>query len=169
MNTEKEQYKIEIVMTIFLIITGIVLAIVIVMIQIKSKTKAKRKRAMDAIFEDQKIHEIKSLFEALSQLNEGGTDEDTIPAGYGEFGHEATNPIPVNTVMGNMAYLRKLRTLDGEKVQYERIGSTGAPNIDRPIDAYQITNNGQVITTLYISPYNKKNSGRAPKGFKLLN
>ena len=32
---------------------------------------------------------------------------------------------------------------------------------------YQVTRDGEVIATLYISPYNKKNSERPPKGFKL--
>ncbi len=154
-------------MTTFLIITGIVIAIIIVMNLIKTKQKEKPKSVMDALNEDPKFQEMKGLFDAMSKLNEGGTEEDTMPDGYGEFGHEVTNPIPVNTVMGNMAYLGKLRTLNGEKVQYERIGSTSAPNIDQPIDAYEILNNGEVIATLYISPYNKKNSERPPKGFKL--
>lgn len=154
-------------MTTFLIITGIVITIIIVMNFIKTKPKEKPKSIMDKLNEDPKFKEMQELFEAMSMLNEGGTEEDTIPDGYGEFGYDVTNPIPVNTVMGNMAYLGKLRTLDGEKVQYERLGSTSAPNIENPIDAYEISVNGQVLTTLYISPYNKKNSERPPKGFKL--
>ena len=154
-------------MTTFLIITGIVITIIIVMNFIKTKPKEKPKSIMDKLNEDPKFKEMQELFEAMSMLNEGGTEEDTIPDGYGEFGYDVTNPIPVNTVMGNMAYLGKLRTLDGEKVQYERLGSTSAPNIENPIDAYEISVNRQVLTTLYISPYNKKNSERPPKGFKL--
>ncbi len=52
--------------------------------------------------------------------------------------------------------------------KYERIGSTKAPNIDSPIDIYNILNNEKVIATLYINPYTKKNSERSPKGFKLI-
>lgn len=155
-------------MTTFLIITGIVIAIIIAMNLIRTKPKEKPKSIMDVLNEDPKFQEMKGLFEAMSKLNEGGTEEDTIPDGYGEFGHEVTNPIPVNTVMGNIAYLGTLRTLDGKKVQYERTGSTMAPNIDSPIDEYEITVDGRIIATIYISPYHKKNSERPPKGFKLV-
>lgn len=155
-------------MTTFLIITGIVILLIIVLNSVKTKPKEKPKSIMDALNENPKFQEMQGLFDAMSKLNEGGTTQDTIPDGYGEFGHEVTNPIPVNTIMGNMAYLGKLRTLDGKKVHYERFGSTGAPNIENPIDIYEISVDGQKITTLYISPYNKKNSERPPKGFKLV-
>ena len=46
------------------------------------------------------------------------------------------------------------------------LGSTSAANIENPIDMYAISVNEKQIATLYIS-YNKKNSERAPKGFKL--
>lgn len=105
----------------------------------------------------------------LEKLNVNGTDEDIIPEGYGEFGHEETNPIPVNTIMGTSAYLGKLRTIDGIKVTYERVGSTSASNIKGMIDEYEIFANGERVARLFISPYNKKNSGKEPKGFVLSN
>ncbi len=119
-----------------------------------------------------KRKEFKSRRERLvgydAKLYKGGTKEDTIPDGYGEFGHEVTNPIPVYTIIGNRVYLEKLRTLEDKKVQYKRIRSTSVPNIDNAIDIYEIYDDGKVIATLYISPYNKKDSGRPPKGFKLV-
>ena len=121
---------------------------------------------MDALNENPKFQEMKELFDAMSKLNEDGTELDTIPEGYGEFGHEVTNPIPVNTIMGSITYLGKLKTLDGEKVQYERYGSTSATNNNNPIDIYKISVEGRKIATLHISPYNKKNSERPPEGFK---
>ena len=54
------------------------------------------------------------------------------------------------------------------KVRYERKGSTGAANIKNPIDIYDIFEDEKKIATLYISPYNKKNSTNAPKGFNLV-
>ncbi len=154
-------------MTTFLIITAIVIGIIILLNSIKTKSKEKPKSVMDALNEDPKFQEMKGLFEAMEKLNEGGTDQDVMPDGYGEFGHDITNPIPVNTVMGSIAYLGKLRTMAGTKVQYERVGSTSAPNIDQIIDEYEIFDNGQKIATLFICPYNKKNSDRPPKGFKI--
>jgi hypothetical protein len=110
---------------------------------------------------------MKELYEAMEKLNEGGTDLDIMPEGFGEFGHDLTNPIPVNTIMGSISYLSKLRTMDGIKVEYERAGSLSAPNIKRIIDRYKISANGEKIATLFICPYNKKNSEKAPKGFKI--
>ena len=96
-----------------------------------------------------------------------GTDKDVMPEGYGEFGLEITNPIPVHTVAGNQIYLERLHTADGVKVTYKRIGSMRAPNIPSIIDGYTIFAKGKEIATLYICPYNKKNSEKAPKGFQL--
>ena len=97
-----------------------------------------------------------------------GTSEDMMPEGYGEFGLDITNPIPVHTIVGNKLYLDRLRTADGIKVSYDRIGSMHAPNIPSIIDGYRIFINEKQIATLYICPYNKKNSEKAPKGFKLV-
>jgi hypothetical protein len=159
-------------MTTFLIITSIVILIFIVLnftkVKPKEITKEKPQKTITPTANDTQLNELKGLLDLLAQTNDEGTDLDTIPDGYGEFGLEVTNPIPVNTLLGNMAYLGSLRTLAGEKVQYERVGSTGTPNIEKPIDMYEIFVNGNQITTLYISPYNKKNSERAPKGFKLV-
>ena len=96
-----------------------------------------------------------------------GTDADVIPEGTGEFGLEATNPIPTSTNFGSISYLGKLRTLDGVKVEYERRGSYEAANIPSMIDGYKITANGKDVATIFLCPYNKKNSEIAPRGFKL--
>jgi len=96
-----------------------------------------------------------------------GTDADVIPEGTGEFGLEVTNPIPTSTNFGSISYLGKLRTLDGVKVEYERRGSYQAANIPSMIDGYKITANGKDVATIFLCPYNKKNSEVAPRGFKL--
>ena len=116
------------------------------------------------------MEEIEKLFEKIGPFagNEDcGTDEDVMPEGYGEFGLEITNPIPVHTIVGNRIYLDQLWTEDGIKVSYDRIGSMNAPNISSIIDGYRIFAKGEEIAILYICPYNKKNSEKAPKGFKL--
>lgn len=153
-------------MMIFLFIAGVVVALAIIMTI--NKVKKKPKNVMDDLTENKTFKNLKNLVDAMSELNNNATAEDIMPEGYGEFGHDLTNPIPVNSIMGNIAYLGKLRTLDGDRIQYNRIGSTKAPNIDMPIDTYRIIDNGKIIATLYISPYNKKNSQRSPKGFKLV-
>ena len=127
----------------------------------------KKESVYDALMKNPKMREMKELYEVMKGLNEDGTDQDIIPEGLGEFGYDITNPIPVNTIFGNTSYLGRLRTMDGIKVRYERRGSGHAKNINNPIDIYDIYNGDDKITTLYISPYNKKNSKAAPRGFKL--
>ena len=51
----------------------------------------------------------------------------------------------------------------------QRIGSQTFDNIEKHIDSYLITHeNGDDITTIYISPYQAKNSKKVPKGLKLI-
>ncbi|MDR0844847.1 MAG: hypothetical protein LBN71_06465 [Tannerella sp.] len=96
-----------------------------------------------------------------------GTEEDEMPEGFGEFGLEITNPVPVYTIVGNSIYLERLRTMDGIKVTYKRTSTMHAPNIPSIIDEYRIFVHDKEITKLYICPFNKKNSNKAPKGFVL--
>jgi hypothetical protein len=99
--------------------------------------------------------------------NPKGTDKDVMPEGYGEFGLEITNPIPTSSIPDSYFYLNSLRTQNGSEITFNRIGSMGAPNISQTIDAYTISANGQELATIYICPYNKKTSTKAPKGFML--
>ena len=57
----------------------------------------------------------------MSAMNSGGCTTDEMPNGIGEFGLEATNPIPVNTVQGSILYLGGLRAPDGTRVNNKRI------------------------------------------------
>lgn len=98
-------------------------------------------------------------------INNGCT-ENEIPNGYGEFGLTKTNPVPVKGILANEAYLSQLRTLKGDELRWNRLGSTRAPNIDSPIDIYRITTkNGIDMGRIYISPYQSHTSTKAPKGF----
>jgi hypothetical protein len=130
--------------------------------------KKKPKSIMDALNANPAFQKQKVLYDAMSKMCENGTEEDFIPNGLGEFGYEVTNPIPVNTVFGSTAYLGRLRTPDGTKVEYTRIGSTSSPNINMPIDIYRISAYSKEIAILYISPYHKRNSKKAPKGFEMI-
>lgn len=155
-------------METFLIITAIVIGIIVLLNVLKSKPKENPKSLMDKIASTEYYQKNKELFDLQKEfMGAQGTDEDVMPDGYGEYGIEVTNPIPTSTVYGSIAYLGKLRTMDGTKVEYKRIGSTSAPNINQIIDEYEIFARGQKITNLFICPYNKKNSDRAPKGFKI--
>jgi hypothetical protein len=108
------------------------------------------------------------VFEWMQNLAKKGTDQDVIPEGIGKFGYDVTNPIPTNTIDGSTSYFERLYTDEGVKVKYERLGSTISSNIKGIIDIYLIFIDGQEITKLYISPYNRKTSKKAPKGFILI-
>jgi hypothetical protein len=150
----------------YIIVTFVVTSIILTLYLIK--TKPKEKSVMDELKANPKFKELQEMYKLLHDLNKNGTEMDTIPDGYGEFGYDLTNPIPVNTILGNTAYLAKLRTLDGVKVTYNRVGSFHSSISTNPIDGYKIFANEKEIATLYIDPYNKKNSNRAPKNFKLI-
>jgi len=115
------------------------------------------------------IGQLKGLFDAMNELSSDGCDTDEIPGSTGEFGFDLSNPIPTNTVMGSRSYLGKLQMADGGEVRYERIGSFSSPVSDMPVDGYELTDQtGAKIDVIYISPYHRRNSARAPRGLKLL-
>lgn len=153
-------------MTVYIIVTLIVTATIVLLSVIKPKPKTRS--VMDELNANPEFNKLQEIYKIMHSINEAGTDQNTIPNGYGEFGFDVTNPIPVNTILGNTAYLGRLRTLDGIKVTYERIGSVSSPISKNPIDAYEIFANGENIAKLYIDPYNKKNSQKAPNNFKII-
>lgn len=113
------------------------------------------------------------ILEILSKgvfAGDTGYDLDEIPEGFGEFGLEVTNPIPVQGIISNEVYLKKLVTIDSNEIQWEREGSIKTDNIEKEIDIYKIFDaDGSFITKLFISPYHKRISNKIPKGFKLKN
>jgi hypothetical protein len=149
-------------MTEYLIGTFIVILVIVVLNFINLGKRFRSKSNVD----NAKIQEMKELFELMQRMNEDGTNEDEIPEGYGEFGYELTNPIPVNTAFGSASYLTKLKTLSNQKVSYERLGSFDSPVSEHPVDGYIISSGGKELATLYFSCYHKKNSENAPQNFK---
>ena len=71
---------------LFLFIAGVVVALAIIMTI--NKVKKKPKNVMDDLTENKTFQDLKNLVDAMSELNKNATAEDTIPEGYGEFGHE---------------------------------------------------------------------------------
>jgi len=129
---------------------------------------AEKKTAWDELNENPLFQEQKSLFDAMSLMCEDGVDIDVIPRGLGAFGLVSSNPIPCKTIHGSIAYLARLRTLDGIKIIYQRAGSVVSDISPYPVDVYEISlSDGQKLETLFISPYHKINSGKAPSGFTL--
>lgn len=128
--------------------------------------KKKPKSAWDALQENPIFQQNKELFEIMGHMSEDGVDADMLLGGHGEFGLTSTNPIPCKTILGSASYLDRLRANDGSKIVYERVGSTFSDASPHPIDVYEVTREaGGGLATLFISPYHKRNSELAPRGF----
>lgn len=98
--------------------------------------------------------------------NSQATNQNYISQGFGEFGLEKTNPIPVYGIPSNEEYLRSLRTNNDEVLSYRRTGSIEVENINNRVDEYELFNQqGDTIAFIYISPYHWKTSTRVPVGF----
>ena len=112
---------------------------------------------------------IMALLKTKILIGGNSLDVDELPNGQGEFGLEKTNPVPTNTPEGSEAYLRRLRTLDGKPIKFSRIGSCGVGLFPgQLIDGYSIrSDSGEMLPTLWLNMYHKRNSNKAPKGFYL--
>jgi hypothetical protein len=126
------------------------------------------KSALDVLQSSQAFRQQKELFDARDALCEAGVDADEMPNATGEYGFTATNPIPCRTILGSTAYLGRLRAADGTKVSYQRISSTQSDASPQPIDIYEVVHqSGENLAIIYITPYQKRISGKAPRGFIL--
>ena len=128
----------------------------------------KKETAWDAFQDSFDGGLLKEVFNAMGELAADGCDSDEIPGAQGEFGFHLSNPVPTNTTMGSRSYLGKLRTGAGGQVMYERIGSFSSPISDMPVDGYELRDSeGMELGVIYISPYHRRNSNKAPSGFEL--
>lgn len=111
---------------------------------------------------------LRAIIQYQVESRKDGVDTDDIPKGYGPYGLCKTNPVPTRGVPGSNEYLSRLRTSDGEKIDSSRIGSTRAEDVTSgAIDMYSISRGGVSLGTIYLCPYHKRNSNKAPEGFRL--
>ena len=112
---------------------------------------------------------MKAFIQFQVESRKGGVETDDIPKGYGPFGLCKTNPVPTSGVPGSMEYLARLRTQDGRPIESSRRGSTSAEDVTSGmIDIYNINSGGVNLGTIYLCPYHRKNSSKAPDGFRLV-
>src|SRR5689334_3189358 len=79
---------------------------------------------------------------------------DRFPDSTGRFGYDATNPIPVNGIFGEVVYLNTLRARSGAGVFYHRLGSNRTAVSPHPVDRYEVVAvDASQWATLYLSPY----------------
>lgn len=115
----------------------------------------------------QSLQDIIDINPLMVKTNNSPIDADEFSNGHGDFGFSLSNPIPCNSVLGANLYLRQLTTVDGARVAHTRIGSFTSETVKLPVDGYQLEAGGMKLGTIYISPYQERNSRRAPSGFVL--
>lgn len=141
-----------------------------------------------------KIKEKRSIMHEMIILSEhDNSNLDQNPDGFGEFGLDKTNPIPVNGIDNIPAYMDKLRYeyvsktgsmtynpitfLRTSELDETPIGSTKpidelfeestlSPNIKGHIDVYNLYSfSGNKLAKIYINCYSLKTSNKVPNGF----
>ncbi|MGZ4964291.1 MAG: hypothetical protein ACXWC8_17180 [Limisphaerales bacterium] len=97
-----------------------------------------------------------------------GEDCDALKGATGEFGKCATNPIPVNGLLGTFKYLGKLRASHGPALYFHRVSSVKSTIAQHPVDVYEtITMDGRVWDVLFVHMYHPRRSNLAPAGYHL--
>lgn len=82
-----------------------------------------------------------------------------------DYGLVPEKPIYVEGIAGEQKYLHGLKTMDGQSLTWDRMGSTSADGIKGMIDIYVGSlETGETYITLYLNMYSKTNSDRLPKG-----
>ena len=109
----------------------------------------------------------KNTVEAMEANSKTQPDNE----GDADFGLVPEKPIftlALMSVDGEKEYLNRLYTANGEKIKYNRLGSTSVDGINGMIDIYEtFLPSGQPYKTIYINMYGAKKSTKAPAGFVL--
>ena len=158
--------------------------------QEKNEIKFNKLRELSKIKEKRSI-----MHEMIISSEHDNSNLDQNPDGFGEFGLDKTNPIPVNGIDNIPAYIDKLRyeytsvsgsgTKTYNPVTFQRtidsdetiIGSskplnepiaasTSSPNIKGHIDVYNLYSfGGNKLAKIYINCYSLITSNKVPNGF----
>lgn len=122
------------------------------------------KNAMQAIFRliDDEPYQNGLLPEPMSQAIKSSLACDVVPGATGQFGLESSNPIPVNGAIGELAYLSRLETSQGERLLFHRIGAVNT------VDVFEaVTYSGSGWFVFFLDMYHPRRSRHAPEGFVL--
>lgn len=100
------------------------------------------------------------------KANSQSQPDNEADADFGLVPEKPVFTLALKSVEGEKEYLGRLYTLGGEKIKYNRRGSTSADGINGMIDIYDTyLPSGQPYKTIYINMYGAKPSAKAPVGF----
>ena len=74
------------------------------------------------MMEDEKLHNLMCPLSIKNRIV-GGQDLDELPDAAADFGRSEENPIPATGPIGALVYLSSLKTQDGRRLLYHRLGS----------------------------------------------
>ncbi len=113
-----------------------------------------------------KVKQKEESFETLKKaMNIENQEINVDGSSNPNYGLSASNPIFVKGPNGTDLYLLRLRTTKGEKIQWERIGSTKSKGVPGNTDVYRgMLQNGVKYIEIYLNWYGNTNSTVAPKG-----
>ncbi len=97
------------------------------------------------------------------EIYQSAVEADELPNGYGAYGTTITNPVLTISAWCSKDYLNRLR-FNGKAITYHRFGSKRSEVTPGSTDIYQIASDGESLGAIYICPYHKHNSKKAPKG-----
>src|SRR5438128_255857 len=104
------------------------------------------------VLEDEQF-QLEMIHPTMKAMIESCAVYDRDPNGTGPFGFSEKNPIPVNGPIGQLAYLSKLETVNGERILFHRIGAI------RAIDVFEaVTFSGREWFLLFIDLYHPRRS-----------
>ena len=107
----------------------------------------------------------KNTVDAMEANSQSQPDNEA-DADFGLVPEKPIFTLALKSVEGEKEYLGRLYTSNGEKIKYNRRGSTSANGINGMIDIYDTyLPSGQPYKTIYINMYGAKCSMRAPAGF----
>jgi len=114
----------------------------------------------------EQIREIEEAPEILRAQIMSGEDCDQLANAAGEFGRSPTNPIPVNSIVGEFKYLNRLRCSCGSGLIFHRLGSLEVGDISGNVDVFEsVCLQGKHWDILYLHLYHPRRSTLLPKGY----
>ena len=122
------------------------------------------KEAMKMIWQniDDEKYQNKLLGDEMEALLMSAQAIDERPDGQGVFGLDERNPIPVNGAIGELAYLSRLETNNGERMMFHRIGAINT------LDVFEaVTYSGSAWFIFFVDLYHPRRSRKAPPGLRI--